>query len=105
MHITKHMDKRMRQRGRNRQDLDLVRRFGTKISPEMIIMRQKDCAYAAKILESELPHTEYKQALQRLDHLNSYRLIRSGGNAVTGYHRRKKLARPRRKCWRPRRKC
>ena len=93
MYITNHMQKRLRQRGRNQEDISLVLRFGTRIAPNTTIMRRKDGVVAAEKLKSELPETEYKQRLQRLDHLYGYRLIHDQNIVITGYHRRKKLAR------------
>ncbi len=81
--ITRHADKRMRQRGLSEEDVALIIEFGTE-TPQGFLLREKDVAE----LERQM-----KQRLQTLHRLVGKHVVADGDTVITAFHTTEKQMR------------
>lgn len=77
LHVTKHAEMRMRQRGYRNVDLDLVLSAATDLGEDAFLLTDRD---VAREIERR------KQEIQQLERLRGSRFIMRGGALVTIYH-------------------
>ncbi len=80
LQYTKHGDKRANQRGFRRNDVGLIRRYGTLVpdrQAEVYLLRNKD-------VEREI--SERKQEIQRLERMRGCEVVIVGNQLVTIHH-------------------
>lgn len=77
LHITRHADVRMRQRGFRKFDIDLVIAEATRVAEDAFFLSDQD---AARGIERR------KQEIQQLERLRGSKIIVEGGALITLYH-------------------
>ncbi len=84
LHMTKHADVRMRQRGFRKADVDLVLSIATRVGEDAFLMTDHD---AAREIEKR------KREIQQLERLRGTKVIVQGDVLITLYHVERKLIR------------
>ena len=75
--ITRHGASRMAQRGIRKRDLDLLMTYGSEISADRIMLRNRDAALAIE---------EHKKRIAAIERLKGKVIVVADGGLVTTYH-------------------
>lgn len=75
-HTTRHLDKRLRQRGMDRDDLDLLYRYGTEVK-DGIYLRDRDVSTAINY---------HKSLIQRLERIRNTYVVQKCDRIFTAYN-------------------
>ena len=94
LHITRHAETRMSQRGLRKSDLDVILALGTGIGRDRIMLMKQD---AVKEIES------LKKQIANIERLTGKVLVVSDGHLVTAYHETGRSRPPKRRAARRRR--
>ncbi len=75
--LSKHVEKRMQQRGLSKIDIDFVMRYGTSVKREGVLLCKKD-------VNREI--AARKADIQRLERLSGVKIVVDDGTVITALH-------------------
>ena len=77
LHITRHAEARMSQRGIRNSDLDVLLDHGTEIGQDRLLLRTRD---------AEMAIQDLKKRMARIQRLTGKVIVVSEGTLITAYH-------------------